>query len=132
MSDRIVGEVEKVSERNIVRLEDAPTRKALGGTLKSIFGPDNVGAKNFRFSISYFDPNEGLQVHIHPESEEVYYVISGEGIVYLGLEKKEIPIQPGMSLYVDAGTPHGVTNTGKEKLLIAFFVAPGKDKTVVP
>lgn len=132
LSDRILGVVEKVAERNIIRLEDAPTRKALGGTLKSIFGPDNVGAKNFRFSISYFDPKEGLQVHIHPESEEVYYVISGEGIVYLGLEKKEIPIQPGMSLYIDAGTPHGVTNTGREKLLIAFFVAPGKDKTVVP
>jgi len=37
-----------------------------------------------------------------------------------------------MSLYIDAGMLHGVTNTGKVKLLIAFFVAPGKDKTVVP
>jgi len=120
-----------MSEKNIIRLEDAPTRKALGGTLKPIFG-DNVGAKNFRFSIGYFDPKEGLQVHIHPESEEVYYVISGKGIVYLGQERKQIPIEPGMSLYIDAGTLHGVTNTGKEKLLIAFFVAPGKDKTVVP
>jgi len=121
-----------MSEKNIVRLEDAPTRKALGGTLKAIFGPDNVGAKNFRFSIGYFDPEEGLQVHIHPESEEVYYVISGKGIVYLGQERRQIPIEPGMSLYIDAGTPHGVANTGSEKLLIAFFVTPGKDKTIVP
>ncbi|UCH02677.1 MAG: cupin domain-containing protein [Candidatus Bathyarchaeota archaeon] len=119
-------------DRNIVRLEDAPTRRALGGTLKVIFTPDNVGAKNFRFSIGYFSPKEGLEAHIHPESEEVYYVISGKGIVYLGQEKKEIPIKPGMSLYIDAGILHGVTNIGKEKLLIAFFVAPGKDKTVVP
>jgi mannose-6-phosphate isomerase-like protein (cupin superfamily) len=117
---------------NIIRLEDAPTRKALGGTLKAIFGPENVGAKNFRFSVGYFDPGEGLQVHIHPESEEVYYVISGTGVVYLGKERKQIPIEPGISLYIDAGTLHGVTNTGKVKLLIAFFVAPGKDKTVVP
>jgi len=121
-----------VSEKNIVRLADAPIRKALGGTLKVIFTPENVGAKNFRFSIGYFDPKEGLQVHIHPESEEVYHVISGRGVVYLGQERRQIPIEPGMSLYIDAGTLHGVTNTGKEKLIIAFFVAPGKDKTVVP
>lgn len=121
-----------MSEKNIVRLADAPTRKTMGGTVKVIFNPDNVGTKNFRFSIGYFDPKEGLQVHIHPESEEVYYVISGKGVVYLGQERRQIPIEPEMSLYIDAGTPHGVTNTGKEKLLIAFFVAPGKDKTVVP
>jgi mannose-6-phosphate isomerase-like protein (cupin superfamily) len=121
-----------MSSPNIIRLEDAPTRKALGGTLKIIFGPENVGAKNFRFNIGYFDPKEGLQVHIHPESEEVYYVIKGRGLVYLGHEKKQIPIEPGMSLYIAAGMPHGVTNTGRGKLLIAFFVAPGKDKTTVP
>ncbi len=119
-----------MSNSNVVRLEDAPVRKALGGTLKTIFTPENVGAKNFRFSVGYFDPNEGLQVHIHPESEEVYYVVSGKGIVYLGKDRKQISIEPGMSLYVDAGTPHGITNTGKEKLIVAFFVAPGKDKTV--
>jgi mannose-6-phosphate isomerase-like protein (cupin superfamily) len=121
-----------LSNPNIIRLEDAPTRKALGGTLKTIFTHDNVGAKNFVFSVGYFDAKEGLQVHIHPESEEVYHVISGKGIVYLGKERKQITIEPGMSLYIDAGTPHGVTNTGEEKLIIAFFVAPGKDKTIVP
>ena len=119
-----------MSSQNIVRLEDAPESKALGGTLKTIFTPENVGAKNFRFSVGYFDANEGLQVHIHPESEEVYYVVSGKGIVYLGKDRKQISIEPGMSLYIDAGSPHGATNTGKEKLVIAFFVAPGKDKTV--
>jgi len=121
-----------MSEKDVVRLKDAPIRKALGGTLKVIFTPDNVGAKNFRFHIGYFDPKEGLQVHIHPESEEVYHVISGNGLVYLGQERRQIPIEPEMSLYIDAGVPHGVTNTGKEKLIIAFFVAPGKDRTVVP
>jgi len=117
---------------NIVRLEDATIRKALGGTLKDIFNPANVGAKNFRFSVGFFDPKEGLQVHIHPESEEVYYVISGKGIVYLGSERKEIAIEPNMALYIPNGTLHGVTNTGKEKLLVAFFVTPGNDKAVVP
>ena len=121
-----------MSKPNIIRLEDAATRKALGGTLKDIFNPSNVGAKNFRFSVGYFDPNEGLQVHIHPESVEVYYVLSGRGVVYLGQERKEIAIEPNMALYIPNGMLHGITNTGREKLLVAFFVAPGKDKVIVP
>ena len=117
-------------EPNIIRLEDAPSRKALGGTLKDIFNPTNVGARGFRFAVGYFSPQEGLRAHIHPESEEVYYVLSGKGIVYLGKERREIAIEPNMAIYIPSGTPHGVTNIGKEKLLIAFFVAPGKDKTI--
>jgi len=121
-----------MSSQNIIHLEDASVRKVLGGTLKDIFNSSNVGAKNFRFSVGYFDPKEGLQVHIHPESEEVYYVLSGIGVVYLGKERKEIPIKPQMAIYIPSGMPHGVTNTGKEKLLVAFFVTPGKDKVIIP
>ena len=119
-----------MSSSNVIRLEDAPTRKALGGTLKTIFTPENVGAKNFRFSVGLFDQSEGLQIHIHPESEEVYYVASGKGIVYIGKDRKQISVEPNMSIYVDAGTPHDIVNTGKEMLIVAFFVTPGKDKTV--
>ncbi len=70
----------------MIRLEAAAIGKALGGTLKDIFNPTNVGTKKFRFSVRYFDPQEGLQVHTHPESEEVYYVISGKGLSFSARE----------------------------------------------
>jgi mannose-6-phosphate isomerase-like protein (cupin superfamily) len=113
----------------ILRLEDAVTRKALGGTIKVMFTKED--AENLRFSVGYFSPGEGLSPHIHPESEEVYYVIEGTGIVYLGDELKEVLIEPQMGLYIPSGMVHGVTNTGKDKLLIAFFVAPGRESSIV-
>jgi len=111
----------------VIKLEDAETRKALGGTLKVMFTPKTADTKNLVFSVGYFSPGEGLNAHIHPESEEVYYVIEGKGTVYLGDDLKEVPIEPNMGLYIPPGTVHGVTNTGKRRLLIAFFVTPGKE-----
>ena len=56
-------------------------------------------------------------------------MLKGRGKVFLGEDLKEIPLEPDMALYIPAGTVHGVVNTGRCKLLIAFFVAPGKEPT---
>ena len=111
----------------IIKIREVKAQKILGGPIKPIVTPSTVGAKNLRFALGVFDPNEGLVPHIHPESEEVYYVIEGKGTVYIGEERKEIPIEPEMALYMPPGTIHGVKNTGKEKLIVAFFVAPGRE-----
>jgi mannose-6-phosphate isomerase-like protein (cupin superfamily) len=115
----------------IIRLDEAETRKALGGTLKVLFTPETANTQFSRCSMGYFSPGEQLAPHIHPESEEVYYVIQGHGTVYLGEELKEIPVEPHMGLYVPPGLVHGVKNTGDERLLIAFFVAPGKEASQI-
>jgi len=113
----------------IIRLRDVKTQKILGGPIKPIVTPKTVGSKNLRFALGVFNPNEGLVPHIHPESEEVYYVIQGKGTVYIGEERKEIPIDPEIVLYIPPGTIHAVKNTGEEKLVVAFFVAPGREPT---
>ncbi len=110
-----------------VNLEDASSLKVLGGTIRPMFSSE-TGAENLSFSVGDFEPGEKLVPHIHPESEEVYYVLKGNGTVFLGEDLKEISIKPDMGLFIPAGEIHGVTNTGKGKLLIAFFVAPGKEK----
>ena len=115
----------------VVRLKDVRTEKILGGPIKPVVNSRTVGSKNLVFAVGVFDLGEGLVPHIHPESEEVYYVIKGKGTVYVGEEKRETPIEPEMALYIPPGTVHAVTNTGTEKLLIAFFVAPGKEPSKV-
>lgn len=115
----------------MINVKDVKAQKILGGPIKPIVTPQTVGSKKLRFAIGVFDPDEGLVPHIHPESEEVYYVIKGRGIVYIGEERKEIPIEPETALYIPPGTIHGVKNTGKEKLIVAFFVAPGGEPAEV-
>ena len=113
----------------IIKTKDIKAKMILGGPIKPVVNSETVGSKNLVFALGVFNPGEGLVPHIHPESEEVYYVIEGEGTVYVGEERKEIPIEPEIALYIPPGTIHGVKNTGKEKLVVAFFVAPGKEPT---
>jgi mannose-6-phosphate isomerase-like protein (cupin superfamily) len=115
----------------VLKLEDVESTKVLGGTLKRMFNPTHAGTKHMTFSVGYFTPGEGLKAHIHPESEEVYYVVRGEGTVYLGEKRKPLPAEPDTAIYIPAGEIHGVENTGRERLVICFFVAPGKEKSIV-
>jgi len=112
---------------NVIKVGDVKAVKILGGPIKPVVNAETVGSKNMVFALGVFDPGEGLVPHIHPESEEVYYVTKGSGTVYVGEEKKEMPIEADVALYIPPGTIHGVRNTGDKRLEIAFFVAPGKE-----
>ena len=96
--------------------------------MRPVFSSETA-TKHLVFSVGDFEPGEKLIPHIHPESEEGYYVLEGNGTVYLGKDLKEILIKPHMALFVPVGEIHGVTNTGKRRLLVAFFVAPGREQT---
>lgn len=114
----------------VVKLSEAEEKIILGGPIRIIFTQETANTRNFVFDIGYFDPGEGLKAHLHPESEEVYYVTNGAGTVYIGEMKEEVQIEPEMAVYIPPGVIHQVKNTGKEKLVICFFVAPGKEKPV--
>ncbi|MEM1546236.1 MAG: cupin domain-containing protein [Candidatus Methanomethylicia archaeon] len=112
----------RIIDVNTVKIE-----KRLGGPIKRVF----AGISNkLLFSIGVFNPGEGLNPHIHPESDEVYYVLEGEGTVHIGSEGKEYPVNAGLALYIPAGTIHSVTNTSNKMLKIAFFVAPGTEPPI--
>ena len=75
--------IEEIAMSKIIRLDEAETRKALGGTLKVLFTPETANTQFSRCSMGYFSPGEQLAPHIHPESEEVYYVIKVEAQYFL-------------------------------------------------
>jgi mannose-6-phosphate isomerase-like protein (cupin superfamily) len=83
--------------------------------------------------------------HRHIGSEELYYVVSGEGLIYMGAkddpataqfptvtrqifglepkECKEIPVGPGSMLFTKSGGIHGIRNTSDQTPLkfVAFL-----------
>jgi len=101
--------------------------KILGGPIKPLISNRDV-SMNQEFALGVFRPKQGLYFHTHPNSEEIYYVIKGRGTVFVGKDKNQIKIGEGDVLYIPANTPHGVTNTGRTTLVIAFFVSPGKER----
>ncbi|MCX8189406.1 MAG: cupin domain-containing protein [Nitrososphaeria archaeon] len=111
----------------ILNSKKVRAEKILGGPIKPLISNKDV-SMNQEFALGIFRPKQGLYFHKHPNSEEIYYVISGKGTVFIGNERDEIKINEGDVLYIPANTPHGVTNTGRKRLIIAFFVSPGKER----
>ena len=71
----------------------------------------------------FLDENRKALPHYHKVSEEFYYIVAGEGNVYLDEEK--IPIKPGDIISVSVGVEHGLENTSaKEKLEVVCVTSP--------
>jgi len=61
-------------------------------------------------------------LHRHHQSEELYHVTAGSGIMTLGSDT--FPIGPGDTLCIKPGTPHCVENNGDEELVILCCCSP--------
>ena len=77
---------------------------------------------NFFCDIYCFEPGQSQKVHSHNESDKVYYIIKGRGLVTVGSEEKELG--PDEITIAPAGEDHGVVNHTQDKLVILVFMAP--------
>jgi mannose-6-phosphate isomerase-like protein (cupin superfamily) len=60
-------------------------------------------------------PGSGIGYHEQKE-DEIYYVISGRGI--MTLDGKEVEVGPGTAILTRPGSSHGLKQTGTEDLVI--------------
>jgi mannose-6-phosphate isomerase-like protein (cupin superfamily) len=69
------------------------------------------------------NPGEDIGKEIHTKEDQVLYLISGNGTVYL--DGVETEFNPGDCVLVPAGTEHNFTTTGDEPMkIITTYSAP--------
>ncbi|MEM3786096.1 MAG: cupin domain-containing protein [Nitrososphaeria archaeon] len=67
-------------------------------------------------------PSNGIfPKHVHPEREEIYYVLSGSGI--LMIEDSEVKIMEGDAVYISGNVQHGLRNVSEKELLVLYTTA---------
>jgi len=66
--------------------------------------------------LNAFEPGQEHALHSHAGMDKVYHVIAGQGLFLL--ESAEVPVEPGMVMTAPEGVPHGLRNTGNERLLV--------------
>lgn len=84
-----------------------------GETLRDTYYLIEPGASpSQRLTLGYtiVYPDGKTTGHEHPDMEEVYFVLSGQGIMEIGDEK--FSIQEGDAFYVEPGKFHVTYNTG--------------------
>jgi len=90
---------------------------------KLLIDKESVGSK--RISMSYFmlKPGKKTEPGIHPcPFDEVYFIVKGKGIVYLGEDSEEYEISTDSVVFIPCGLKHGLKNTGDSNLeLLGIF-----------
>jgi oxalate decarboxylase/phosphoglucose isomerase-like protein (cupin superfamily) len=112
------------------------------GWIKRIIYPNKVNTKSVLFGIGEINPGypyhrwhthkshklEGYEV-IYPENfEEVYYIVSGSGVIQYKTadgKVKEEKVSAGDTIFFPVGVAeHQLFNNGTEKMLLVFSGAP--------
>ncbi len=69
-------------------------------------------------------PGKGHAPHLHPDDQEVIYVISGEGVQTVDEDTPAFPIKAGDAVYIPANTLHSTFNTTWQPLRLVVIYTP--------
>lgn len=69
----------------------------------------------------YMERGDREALHRHPDHPETVHVIEGEGVAQF--PGRSVPLHPGDTLFVPAGTPHGWAAPDTDMTLIFTFPA---------
>jgi len=95
--------------------------------LRELLHPDKMDLK-LRYSLAHavVKPAETSLWHKLKTSSEVYYILEGEGIMYIDNESKQV--YPGQTIYIPPNAKQRIKNTGKADLKFLCIVDPAWKK----
>ena len=102
---------------------------AIDPAAHAVFKPDKMGkatlfeSPRILVGLNCFEPGQEHALHAHAGLDKVYQVVEGEGEFLL--EGRAIPMEAGLMLVAPEGIPHGIRNTGTQRLVVLAILAPG-------
>ena len=98
------------------------------GLTKNLVGPESMGSEKVKVNITEYLPGYSHKLHVHPNQEEVIFVLSGKGVSQTNEDTKEIG--PGSVAFVPAGVAHATINTDPSESLKAVIIKspPGDEE----
>ena len=90
--------------------------------IREILAHRNSPIKNQSLAEARIKPGKSTMRHHHKKTEEVYYIMQGTARMELG--DKKFDVEPGDAIAILPGTPHKISNTGKEDLVLLCCCAP--------
>lgn len=91
---------------------------------KMVIGPipEMLGCRSMCAGTADFPPQSHAPAHVHDKSEEVIYVLSGEGEIYM--DGKPEKLRPGTWVYIPTNTTHSIKNDSQEVMKVVYVFSP--------
>ncbi len=93
-----------------------------GSEIRSILDRANSSAANQSLAEATLPPGAQTAPHVHPGTEEIYYILRGAGWMTVGAEQRKVG--PGDGILIPPGTHHTIQNVGTEPLIFLCCCAP--------
>ncbi|NNM75285.1 cupin domain-containing protein [Enterovirga aerilata] len=93
---------------------------------KAIVTPATVGSRFFDHRISTYEAGAHVESHVHKVQEQIYHVLSGEGILVLDGERHLV--RANDVTFIPPGVVHEFHNTGIDPLVFLVITSPPTDE----
>jgi mannose-6-phosphate isomerase-like protein (cupin superfamily) len=93
-----------------------------GSTIRELCGLPTGGTVNQSLAEASLEPGQTTRRHYHAETEEIYFVVEGEGEMELDGDRTHV--RPGDAVPIAPGAWHELRNAGEGPLRILCCCAP--------
>ncbi len=117
----------QIAAKQVIEPREAETIISSWVTAKIMASPDVSGAEKMSAVSLYFNPGQGHARHNHPASEQLIFVIGGEGEMMIEDDAGrpvKTAVGPGSLVTIPRGAFHSTFNTGWEPLRILAVYSP--------
>lgn len=90
--------------------------------IRELMHPAVHGNRSQSLAEASVPPGRSTLLHRHLETEEIYHISAGRGIMTIGTQR--VAVSAGDTVCIPAGTPHKVRNVGAETLRILCCCCP--------
>ena len=85
-------------------------------------GEESGGILSHSLAQILIPPGKSSAPHFHQESEETYFILSGEGM--MTLDQKQFTLKPGQACSISPGEIHQIVNQGEKDLEFLAVCVP--------
>lgn len=104
------------------KISDAPANARGGQISYLLLGPDEPQGRALAVTWVEGAPGSRQLAHRHPDSQQVYVMVAGRGLMYVGEESRTV--DRGTLVVVPPGTDHCIENVGAETLVYVSATVP--------
>ena len=106
--------------QNINRVASFTTKD--GSEIRELLAHRNSCVRNQSLAEARLPGGTATMPHLHPRTEEIYYILQGQGEMILAHDKQNVV--PGDAIAIPPGVPHQIINHTGEPLIFLCCCAP--------
>lgn len=93
-----------------------------GSIIRELMHPETQGNSNQSLAEATVPPGVKTELHLHKQSEEIYYITAGEGEMTLGANTFRVAV--GDAICIAPNTPHQIFNFTRADLKFLCACSP--------